>query len=156
MDLEPLSRAAYQQMRLTILLTWTPDEDHQVFSNAYYFAWDDEVYPYLHEGADWHKPHRDQFRVGEELQTELLRFLADIWDRKQTISFYELESHYGIHGAAHSDGDWERYTLISACRYLFLNNSFDKSFWAALCRNGECPAEALSIADPKPDKHLLQ
>lgn len=141
-----VANALFQQMRLTILLTAKDGVEESPFHPAYLLAWDDGVYPILDDGVDWHKSHAEQFRVTKERVNRIFSILCDHWDDKQEITFYGLEDLLGIHGSAHSTGDFQRHDVISICRYLFLHDRFDKEFWSTLCRNGECPSEAHVIA----------
>lgn len=143
-----ISAALFQQMRFSILSTVLDGVDKSPFTDAYLFAWDRGVYPAFDEGADWHIPHADQFKIGEGKVDELAKFLDEKWLAKEPITFYEVESHFDVHGTTHSLGTWDRYELLSVCRYLYLHSHFDDAFWDTLLTNGDCPSEAFSIRSP--------
>lgn len=144
-----IANALFQQMRLTILLTTKNGAEESPFHPAYLLAWDDSVYPILDESSEWHKPHAEQFRIPKEHVDRIFSLLCDHWDDQKEITFYGLEDLLGIHGSAYSSGEIERNDLVSICRYFFLHDRFDKEFWAALCRNHECPTEAHVIASDR-------
>ena len=138
--------ALFQLMRFNILSTAVSAGDEWPILPAYVYAWLTGVYPDCQEGAKWHQPFPDQFSVSREEVGELIIILDDAWMAKKPLSFYDVETALGIHGAARSLSNWERWKLVSACRYLFLSGSFDNEFWVGLLKNGECPSEALGIA----------
>ena len=141
--------ALFQLMRFNILSTAANGGESCSIHHAYVYAWQFGVYPLFHDSSQWHKPFQGQFAVSKDEVDELTKFLDDAWMEKKPISFYEVETAFGVHGSARSSSNWERWKLIRACRYLFLcGNSFDKDFWEALLKNGECPSEALSLARP--------
>lgn len=37
--------------------------------DAYVYAWDSDLYPIFHEGAPWHQPFEEDFRVTKEMMT---------------------------------------------------------------------------------------
>lgn len=143
--MKELKEALYQQMRYNVLSTTLNGLNNSPFSDAYIYAWESEVYPFFHDGADWHQAHKEQFKITEQMMDDLSKFLDDLWIAKKTITFYELEKHFGIRGSATSSSEWERWSLIRACRYLYLNNGFDSQFWGALLENMKCPSEAFSV-----------
>ncbi len=138
--------ALFQLMRFNILSTAVNAGGEWPILPAYVYAWWSGVYPGCHEGAKWHIPFPDQFSVSKKEVDELTTLLDEAWMAKKSISFYDVESSLGIQGTARSSSNWQRWKLVSACRYLFLSDSFDKAFWVALLKNGECPSEALGIA----------
>lgn len=142
------SSALFQQMRLTILLTAQNGVENSPFHAAYLQAWDDGVYPFLDDFVQFHKPHADEFPIHGDKVEYVFTKLCDHWESGAELTFYNLEDMLGIHGSAHSTGDYERHELLSICRYLFLHDRFSQSFWATLCRNGDCPSEAHGIHDP--------
>lgn len=149
--------ALFQQMRFSILTQAINDTPAgNKLSCAYLYAWDDSVYPLLHEGATWHKPFEGCFRVNPEMIEELHLFFSDRWQSQNPITYYDLERCYGIHSTAVDGEIWDRFTLISACHYLCLYaysssefckdcRLYDNEFWKHLL--SDCPSEAHSIAD---------
>ncbi|MBA1192816.1 hypothetical protein G7007_08080 [Pseudomonas entomophila] len=117
-------------------------------SPAYAYAWDRGIYPYGNDGASWHTPYKEQFRVNEAQVGELAEFLDTLWTSGKTITFYELESHYKVNGSARPGPVWDRAGLIGACRYFFLLEWFDEDFWKGLIGHSQCPTESKSISRP--------
>jgi hypothetical protein len=146
--MEATNEALFQIMRFNILNSGRLDIGNSPFSSAYLYAWEAGVFPAFDEGADWHKPFSSQFKVSDEEVLELGNFLDNEWLEKKIITFYGLESHYGVRSSTHSSGNWDRVKLLKSCRYMYLNNMFDDSFWSSLVENGKCPSEALSICRP--------
>jgi hypothetical protein len=142
------NESLFQLMRFNILNSARSNPQHSGFSSAYVYAWDSGVYPLHNEMVDWHKPFVEQFDVTEDEVSELNKFLCDKWETRTPISFYELESHYGVSGSSHSSSNWNRSKLVRTCRYLYLMPLFDTPFWATLLENGRCPMEAGSISRP--------
>ena len=114
-------------------------------SDAYVYAWDSEVYPMLHEAADWHKPFASSFPVNKEMVEQLLDYLDNLWVRKKVPTFYKLEDHYDLR-SGHTP--WDRAKLIHVCKYAYLSNTFDGDFWNTLLAPTEHPSEARSITSP--------
>lgn len=139
--------ALFQIMRFNILSSVKADFDNSLFSTSYIYAWESSVYPLFNNGASWHKPFGAQFAVSESEVDELSGILDQSWNKKDKLTFYGLEDRLGVRGSI-SSSRWERSKLIRACRYMYLEELFDKEFWATLTRNGDCPSEALSICRP--------
>ena len=155
--MDQLIEMLFQNQRFSILAMKTAEGSEQYICDSYAFAWYEGVYPAFHESADWHKPYPDQFKISEGMMEELSKLLDDHWIGKKPITFYDLESHYGIHGTCHPGEIWDRASLIDACRYMYLNQLFDDSFWSTLCENGQCPSEAHSICRQfRPDEIYFQ
>ncbi|MDX1366807.1 hypothetical protein [Pseudomonas sp.] len=142
------NEANFQLMRFNILSTSLANQESSPFSSAYIYAWDAGVYPLFNDGADWHKPFNAQFKVTESEIDELSKLLDENWLAKKPITFYELEDHFDVKGTSYTNSNWERWKLITACRYMYLQELFDTDFWASLVENGKCPSEALSICRP--------
>jgi hypothetical protein len=137
----------FSMQKFQILSLFVNPSSERNVSSSYAFAWSEGVYPYLSEGAEWHKPFEACFDVKREQLEELHNFLCDKWDAKEPFSFYQLEEHYGVRGSVHDGPVWRRHTLWAACRYIWLNKShFDDFFWSNLLENGKCPSEAHSIS----------
>ena len=146
--MEAKNESLYQLMRFNILSSGKSNLEKSPFSPAYVFAWDRGVFPAFNDGSDWHKPFGEQFNVTEKEVLELGKLLDERWLAKSPISFYDLEKHFGIQGSTHSSSNWDRIKLVIACRYMYLNDMFDKSCWDKLTENGKCPSEAHSICRP--------
>ncbi|WP_163576802.1 hypothetical protein [Halomonas faecis] len=145
----------FSLQRFQILSLFTNPAAERNVTPSYAFAWADNIYPFLNDGAPWHKPYADCFAIQEEQLDELHQFLCDRWDSKKLISFYELEDHYGVSGSARPGPVWSRYGLVAACRYIYLQEfHFDKAFWSALLENGKCPSEAHIISSPYTAEHV--
>jgi hypothetical protein len=113
-----------------------------VIQNAYAYAWHVGVYPLFNEAAGLHQPFAEQFDVPPNRVEELAKLLDGRWLDKSVPSFYQLESHYDVRGG---HGFWDRIKLMHACRYMFLNDMFDGTFWGALLARSDHPVEAQSI-----------
>lgn len=140
-----VSAALFQQMRLTILLTAKDGIEESPFHVAYLQAWQDGVCPFLDIHADWHTPHEDQFPISSGKAFTLFKILAHRREGQKGISFRELEKELGIQDDQHSSGDFTRYEVVKICRYFFLKECFENSFWSVLCEDGECPVSAHSV-----------
>ncbi|MEI6848349.1 MAG: hypothetical protein WCK32_10100 [Chlorobiaceae bacterium] len=135
-------------MRFNILSTAINGGENWPLPSAYVYAWESGVYPLFHEHANWHLPFEDQFRISKADVEELSKYIDECWLKKKVVTFYELEQKYDVQGIYGSSSNWERSTLIYACRYMYLADLFDKPFWNSLLQNGECPSEALDVARP--------
>jgi len=138
--------ALFQLMRFNILSTAVSAGEEWPIHPAYVYAWLSGVYPDCDPIVKWHEPFSGQFSVLQKEVSELIVLLDEAWTAKKPISFYDVEDALGIHGVARSSSNWQRWKLVSACRYLFLSESFDDEFWKTLLKNGDCPSEALGIA----------
>ena len=132
----------FQSVRFNVLCAALTEGPSKGLSDAYIYAWQSSVYPLFHEGARLHAPFSDQFAVPSEKVDELSKFLDDRWLKKETPSFYQVESYYDVRMGY---GFWDRMKLIHVCRYMFLDGAFDEEFWAALLRGSDHPTEAKSI-----------
>lgn len=135
--------AGYQIMRFQIMAFALTDAGRAKITDAYVFAWDRGVYPIKESGAQFHIPFASAFFISEEMMDELVKYLEDHWQAKTVPTFYKLEDHYDV---VSGSGPWERHTLISACRYLFLCRSFDYGFWATLLQQSQHPSEARYVS----------
>lgn len=144
------NKQRYMLMKFSILQHQQQQFDSDPESvGGYAYAWAHDIYPALHDGVSWHVPFRDEFEVSEEEIMAVLTFLADQWDAKNPVTFYEMEDHFGVHGSSRSDGEFTRWKLCRIVRYLSLDGlRFDKAFWNVLLQNGTAPSEALSLARP--------
>jgi len=129
-------------MRFHVLTFALTEPGKRKLDDAYVCAWADGVYPALHDGADWHKPFPDNFRVNNEMMELLLNDLDSRWRSQKMPSYYDLESEL-----CHEESKWERSTLIYACTYFCLcKGHFDEYFRSNLLKDR--PAEASSMAEP--------
>lgn len=138
----------FNLQRFQILSHYASSPESLEASPAYAYAWERGVYPIGHDHASWHEPYSQQFQITEERMSQLGEFLDDLWTNDKTITFYELESHYGVRNSVHSGPSWDRPDLIGACRYLKLLDWFDAEFWTAMVGESNCPTEARSIMRP--------
>lgn len=129
----------FQMARFNLLLAARAG---QPLSNAYIYAWDSGVYPLFHDGAHLHQPFASHFPVTKDMVHELAKYLDDRDLANEVPSFYELEDYYDVRS---SRTIWDRMSLITACRYMFLDHKFDEKFWGTLLRGSDHPAEAKSI-----------
>lgn len=140
-----VEKMLFENMKLQLLSLFVSTNHEKNITPSYAFAWSAGIYPALDEGAHWHEEFTGFFRVSGDQLLKLLEFLDDCWDNKKKMSFYDLEHHYDIHGSGRDGPLWSRHSLIAACRYLFLNDHFDTTFWESLLENGQCPVEAKII-----------
>ena len=113
---------------------------------AYEYALAHLVYPALDEAAPWFQPLMLRFDVNRDEVLGLTAWLAEKWESGHPVSFYYLEQQSRYYPWAVR---LERSDLIYACRYLFLHNVFDNSFWSTLCERGNSPFEADLIVFPR-------
>lgn len=132
----------FNVQKFQIFSLFTSESSIRNVTPAYAFAWDRGVYPLLDDSAPWHKPYGEFFEVSEEMVNGLLKFLDERWSEKNPITFYELEDHYEIRAG---ETDWDRGTLIGACRYFRLHELFDEDFWRGLVGHSDCPSESHGI-----------
>ena len=143
--MDDIKRMLYLQQKFMILSLFTNDAQGRSVHPAYAFAWSEGVYPFL-DSAGWHEPYEDFFAVRNEQIDELHAFLADRWDAKKPLTFYELERHYGIGSSTHPGPVWSRSTLIRSCRYIYLHeDNFDQGYWNHFGKDSNWPVEAHSI-----------
>ena len=135
----------FNLQKFQLLALFTSDRTGRNITPAYAYAWDNGVYPIGNDGAQWHKPYKEQFAVSEEQVSELAGLLDKKWLKKEKISFYELEDHCDIQGLSSSGSEWDRGTLIISCHYFYLLGWFDDDFWKGLVGHSDCPSESHSI-----------
>ncbi|RON33680.1 hypothetical protein [Pseudomonas brassicacearum] len=135
----------FNLQKFQLLTLFTSKSATKNITPAYAYAWDNGIYPIGNSAAPWHSPYKDQFAITEEQVTELAELLDEKWLKKVKISFYELEAHYDIQGLANSGSEWDRGSLISACRYFYLLDWFDGDFWKGLVGHSDCPSESHSV-----------
>ena len=113
---------------------------------AYQYALAHLVYPVLDEAAPWFQPLMLCFDVDRDQVLGLATFLGGRWESGHSVSFYYLEQSRREYPWAF---DLDRSDLIYACRYLFLHDLFDETFWNNVCERGNSPCEAELIVLPK-------
>ena len=133
---------SFELARFNVLCAALQPGTREKLSDAYVFAWERYVYPGLDHGSTLHEPYSHCFQVSGRMLDELVSVIADREESKKPITFYELEDHFMVRDG-HSP--WNRSKLISACRYLFLHESWDRTVWDALLKKMEHPMEAASI-----------
>ncbi len=135
----------FSMQKFQIMSHFTNSAAETKISAPYAYAWEKGVFPILDDVAEWHKPFAKVFPVQEDMMKELIEYLQERFEKGITVTFYELEEHYGIK-VAHILGDrWSRFMLAHACRYLNLHNKFSKEFWAEMVDDGKCPVETKCI-----------
>lgn len=132
----------FQIQRIAMLRLATEDGPGRKLSDADAHAWSESVYP-LFSPMEWHTPFKKCFDISEEMVSELNKRLGNSWSSKDGLTFYDLETEYGIYGLAAEGPIWGRVELINACRYLFLKGNYDSVFWTQFL--SRAPAEANSI-----------
>lgn len=132
--------------RFQIMALYTNTAAERTVSSAYAYAWFEGVYPLLHESAHWHQPYDASFAIPSMQMKEIFEYLSNAWSSGRKITFYQLEDHYGIKGPKRPGPIWSQASLILACRYLYLCEKFDATFWSGLLSGSQCPMEAEAIA----------
>jgi len=135
----------FNMQKFQILSLFTSEVATRKVSPAYAYAWAEDLYPIGQHSGPWHEPYEGCFKIGQEQLNELSNFLDDLWTKGKTISFYDLETHYGVHGSAQDGPEWDRMSLVHACRYFHLLDWFDEEFWKGLVGHSDCPSESHSI-----------
>ncbi|MCE2596606.1 hypothetical protein K6Y31_17600 [Motilimonas cestriensis] len=136
--------ALFTQQRLQVLSLGV---HHDEFTDAYLYAWYNNVYPLFHDGDGSvpikpHEHYQEQFLISIDKVDELSKYLDQCWQDNNVPTFYALEKKYGV---TKGGSDWTRAALIHICRYMKLDDAFDDEFWAALLALGQYPSEAASI-----------
>ncbi len=143
--MKEIKKMLFTTQRFQILAHFTNSAAEKNLSAAYAYAWDRSVYPLLDEVAPWHKSFAEQFDVQQEDIKELMEYLQECFDKEISITFYELEEHYGIQGVSRSGEKWDRFSLAHACRYLFMHDKYDKDFWNNMMQDSKSPAETKCV-----------
>jgi len=144
--MDKVNEMLFSLQRFQIMALYTSTAAERTVSDSYAYAWAESTYPLLHESAAWHQPHADAFAIQPAQMKELYAFLSDVWKSKKSVTFFQMEDHYGIKGSKRPGPVWSQPSLIMACRYFFLCQSFDSAFWSALLSGSQCPIEAEAIA----------
>jgi len=136
------ARQAYMTMKLQIVATAIGRGSGSSISDAYLYAWANDVYPIMHDNFEWHKPFAAMFSVSPQMIDDLAQLLDERWREEKPLSFYKLEDYFELRLGK---SDWNRATLMQACRYLYLEEAFDQDFWKRVLKRGDHPVEAGSI-----------
>ena len=144
--MEEIKNMLFSMQKFQILSHFTNQCEEISLSAPYVYAWEKEVFPILDEIAPWHLPFTSRFPVKKEMIQELIEYLQERFDKGISLSFYELEEHYGIK-VAHIIGEkgWSRFMLAHACRYLCLHKKFSEEFWAEMVDSAKGPIETKCI-----------
>jgi hypothetical protein len=144
------AKQQYMMMKFTVLQHQQQQFERDAeLVGGYAYAWANDLYPALHDGVTWHVPFRNEFEISENELMAVLSFLAEEWDKKNPLTFYELEDHFGVQGSSRSTSSFTRWKLCRIVRYLALDRiRFDENFWTTLLANGTAPSEALSLGRP--------
>jgi hypothetical protein len=139
------SRQNFLLMKFHLLTASLLPGAQEAITDAHAFAWQNDVYPF-HDHAQeyWAEPFSAHFKVNKQMIEELATYLDDLWLKKKTVTFYELEDRYQV---SLGSTDWDRCKLIDACRYMYLRSMFDEAFWNGVVKPMEHPIEAKSIVD---------
>ena len=116
------------------------------YSDSYLYAWQERVYPFLHDIDDatiefHHQFYTPCFYVSKEQVDFLIQYFDEVDLNDQLIpSLHHLEHQF----IKIDKLGWTKMKLVKACRYLYLNGMFDDHFWGQLLI--DCPpSEARSI-----------
>ena len=137
-----IEKALFNIQRIQILQSKLNPTTANLISNDYAYAWNVELFPLL-ESTDLHHQYEGLFKITKKEVDVVTEFADSEWLKKQYYSFYEYEDKF-IRGDKY-DFKTERWHLIAIFRYMFLRDSFDKTFWDKLVENGNCPIEAFGI-----------
>ena len=143
MDIKKVSNIEsmlFLNQKFQILSMKANESTSDQITDSYVYAWYQGVYPFFDDVAEWHIPYKEFFSVTEEMMGDLSKLLHDRWMSESFITFCELEEHYGVNNSV-----WDTSKLTYACRYMYLNDSFDQGFWTKLCENIKCPPVAHPI-----------
>lgn len=160
METEPhpvLLHALADVRRQQIVHAKFSEATRDLYPDAFAYAVANSVCPVLHEdagledpgdGLSTQHPFRSTYRVPYGQVKELAELLDAKWMAKETITFYDVEDHYGrtVPGTATWKGTDLRMDLIHCCRYFALNGLFGDDFWTAFLSNA--PSEANDLARP--------
>ncbi len=131
-------RQAFTSVKLQLMLAAKLPDSATYISDALIFAFGHDVYPAFNSDQElWAEPFAECFSISKEMITSLANYLDDLSIRNQTITFYQLEKAY-------QSKDWDRHSLIMACRYMFLSKMFF-DMWPTLLTAHEHPIEASII-----------
>ncbi|MFD1261639.1 hypothetical protein [Entomomonas asaccharolytica] len=143
----------FKQLRLEILAQSKVTDN---MSPAYLYAWDDSVFPILHDDEAAEFGHAineyiDSFDISLEIVLTVVNHLNLLAMKKKYQTFYELERSFG----GKFDEQYGRAKLISICRYLYLSDCFNSDFWNTLLDEGKHPSEASYIFYPFNKEDIL-
>lgn len=137
--------AQFEIMRFQIMAFAMTEAGKIKISDSYLYAWDRKIFPHFDDGADWHIPFEEHFKISGEQISDVMNYICDCRDENKLPSFYQMEDHYKVR---HHDSNWKRSTLLQICRYMYLSESFDGEVWEALLKATDHPSEASSITRP--------
>ncbi|MET3702894.1 hypothetical protein [Citrobacter sp. UYEF32] len=129
-----IMKAMFTQQRIQIMHL---GKHHEEYTDAYIFAWESGVYPFLHDlgGEHQYLPHElygDFFEVSAQKGASIYERLNRAWaDEEDNLTYSRLESDLMGIG---SSREWRPDEVMNVCRYLFLTGCFDEVFWKALCK----------------------
>ena len=132
---EKTMQALVEIQRTQIVLAKKNEATEHLIPDSYAFAIDKGLCPFLH--TDDSHPFDAGYRIKREFAGQVLKYCADKWNNKDSLSFYDLERHFG---------GGERWELICILRYAALERRFDNEFFSGLAAN--CPIEAHGLNDP--------
>ncbi|MES2490497.1 MAG: hypothetical protein V4607_11965 [Pseudomonadota bacterium] len=144
--MDKVNEMLFSLQRFQIMALYTSTAAERTVSDSYAYAWAESTYPLLHESACWHQPYDSSFAIGATQMKELYGYLSDVWKSKKSVTFFQMEDHYGIKGSKRPGPVWSQASLILACRYLYLYQAFDSAFWSSLLSGSQCPIEAETIS----------
>lgn len=137
METNIILKALYEQRKLIITQNYRTIGDKTGFAQSYVYSVANDVFPIFHIGHYEDIEIYDKFyKVSQEKIQEFIRYIDEIWLKKEQIGFYEIENKYG--------GRENRFELINMLRYCYLDNRFSgEEFWNYLMANG--PIETHSL-----------
>ena len=160
METEPnpvLLHALAEVRRHQVVQAKFSEPTRDLYPDAFAYAVANSVCPVLDEdaglddsgdGPSTRHPFRSTYRVPYGQVRELADLLDARWRAKETMTFYDVEDHYGrtVPGQAMWKGADLRMDLIDCCRYFAIRGLFGDAFWAEFLSNA--PSEANDLARP--------
>ena len=142
-----MSKKQFHQQRLQILHMGVHFNE---FSISYLYAWAESLYPVTFDTDDSvecrpHEVYEDEFMISKGQVNSIISYCADRWESKSLPTFDEVASQFPLMSET---------GIINVFRYLYLEDFFDDSFWAALLEKGQYPGRAASIKI-EPDRSTL-
>lgn len=141
--MDELKRMMYATQKGNILLACRGTQTAKCFSDAYAFAWKNDVYPILDDNHErsLHAAFDSVFRVNRDQMNWLYHHIHDETERGHVPTFYELERKM----RSPKFGRWE---LMIALKYFWLKNAIGSAIWEGLLKPLQFPVEAQWIITP--------
>lgn len=134
------SAAEFELMRFQILSASLRTELKKRIEIGTIFAWNYKVFPLFSRNLTA-KPFEEHFNVRESEIERLSIYYDECWRNQTVVTYYEVENKFCNSGM-------DRWKLISASQYMFVNNMFKGGrFWENLLQPTQYPIEARGITE---------